>query len=262
MKYMSELRWILLVAGGLLVAALLLVGLLRSRQAAGARRELEPRRMDEPTLGELPDVETIVDAEPGNPVPQILLPKLPPALPPALQDLPVRRLFEGGDPAPAERPAASDWPPAEQRAICSLRIVPAHQDRLSGRSIRQGLQSAGFVHGDLGIFHLAARADRAMLSAASMAKPGQLDPVRMDYQRFSGLSIFTILPGRVAADLALEQLYEASVELARRVNGQLQDDSGRPLDPTQLDGWIARSAAAARPQGGAASRQGAATLRA
>jgi hypothetical protein len=240
---MANLRWILLAAGAALVVALLIIGRLRGRQAARASAGRDVRRLDEPTLGILPEVD--------SPEPAVIFP----AVGRTMAAEPLAGTFEDAagvdagrdsivavpplaEPAGGERPSIADWPPAEQRIICSLRIVSTNQDRLSGRRVRQGLQSAGFMHGDLAIFHLPARANRAMLSAASLSQPGQLDPAQMDYQRFAGVHIFTVLPGRVAPAMALEQLYAVSAEVARRIDGRVHDHAGRLLEPEHVDDWL------------------------
>jgi FtsZ-interacting cell division protein ZipA len=236
---MNNLRWILLAGGAALVLALLIVGLVRGRQAARASERRDLRRLDEPTLGELPEVaasasigETPVPVSASNDDARGLA-QAAPATAPVERSQAADAIAAVAD----ERPTIAEWPPADQRVIISLRIVSVNQDRLSGRRLRQGLLSAGFLHGELAIFHLPGQPDRAMLSAANLSQPGQLDPALMDYQRFAGLHVFTVLPGRVAPAMALEQLYAVTAEVARRVDGRVLDETGQPLDPTRVDGW-------------------------
>ena len=249
---MASLRWILLAAGALLVLALLAAGLLRGRQAARASAQRDARRGADPALGELPEVAEAASLGLGAHPEAGAAGGVAPANEPAIARPPA----SGADAVLAERPSIADWPPAEQRIICSLRVVSANQERLSGRRLRQGLQGAGFMHGDLAIYHLPGRPDRAMLSAANLAQPGQLDPGTMDYQRFAGLHLFTVLPGRVSAATALSQLYAVTAELARRVDGRVQDEAGQPLDPTLVDGWLRRQLAVAEPTAPGAAAAG------
>ena len=94
-------------------------------------------------------------------------------------------------------PLVVDWPPEGERHIVALRIVAAASERLSGRAVRLALAACGFVHGRFGIFHQPDEDGRALLSAASLSKPGILDPVNMDFQRFAGLSVCSrCCPGR------------------------------------------------------------------
>jgi FtsZ-interacting cell division protein ZipA len=150
---------------------------------------------------------------------------------------------QGGD--NAESPALIiDWPEESQRHIVSLRIVPARHDRLSGRALRQALAGCGFRHGQFGIFHLPAEDGRVVLSAASLVRPGLLDPTSMDYQRFTGINLFTVLPGPLSAELTLEQLAAIAGSLALRVEGQVQDEHGEHFDTTDCDEWNQRCLAA------------------
>jgi FtsZ-interacting cell division protein ZipA len=227
---MANLRWILLAAGAALLLLLLVVGLMRGRQTARASEQRNLLRLDDSAAREPQPDASDAPSPPGEPE------------------------------SPASEVASiADWPPASERCICSLRVMGLSQDRLSGRRVRHGLESAGFVHGELAIFHLPGRRDRAMLSAASLSQPGLLDPALMDYQRFAGMHIFTVLPGRVPAEIALEQLYAVTAELARRVEGRVHDDSGRLLDPARVDAWLKQQlqlAAAPRGVAGAAAAAG------
>jgi len=129
----------------------------------------------------------------------------------------------------AGSPTIDHWPPEDQRRICSLRVAPSAGERLSGRELRQGLQGTGFVHGVLGIFHHPDEQGRALISAANLARPGQLDPALMDFQRFGGLHLFSVLPGPIPDAQLLAQMFSIAAELARRVGGVLQDERGAAL---------------------------------
>jgi FtsZ-interacting cell division protein ZipA len=278
---MSWLRWILLLAGLLFIAALAWREVRRGRQdvAAGDRR---PRR-DDPPL-DIPAAATAINAESHGDVseaaaawvvaPMAARHKSDAPLPvvemnasqmaaislgdlETVTEVDVHTLISNGEAAapahdatattsehsatpravelpPQPVPSIAEWPPEEQRRICSLRLTPLRQERFSGRSLRQGLQSAGFQHGELGIFHLPGAAGRAMMSVANLKRPGQLDPEMMDYQRFAGLHLFTVLPGRVSNRMALQQLFALSQQLALRLDGVVQDVHGKALDAGRM----------------------------
>jgi FtsZ-interacting cell division protein ZipA len=128
-----------------------------------------------------------------------------------------------------------DWPPEDQRHIVSVRVVAGPQDRLSGRAVRLAMTACGFVHGPFGIYHQPDDNGRAIISAASLSKPGVLDPVTMDFQRLAGINLFTVLPGALAPAAALDHLIETARELSQRLAARLQDDQGRPLDADRLE---------------------------
>jgi hypothetical protein len=131
-------------------------------------------------------------------------------------------------------PLRVDWPPDGERQIIALRLVAASEQRLSGRSTRQALAACGFVHGRYGIFHQPGADGRALLSCASLSKPGIFDPAAMDFQRFSGLSVFAVLPGPLPAAEALDQLLATGAELSQRLQALLQDEQGRALDEPRI----------------------------
>lgn len=133
-----------------------------------------------------------------------------------------------------------DWPDEKARRIVTLRIVPPGTDRLPGRAVRQALSACGFRHGEFGIFHLPDEDGRVILSAASLVLPGTLDPAAMDFQRYSGLNVFAVLPGPVSADLALERLGQLALELAGRLSARVHDDQSAPLGASNAGAWRRR----------------------
>jgi cell division protein ZipA len=133
------------------------------------------------------------------------------------------------------RPAVVDWPPESERHILSLRIAALSHERLSGRVVRQALGACGFEHGRFGIFHQAGADGRALLSAANLSKPGIFDLPNMDFQRFSGLSLFAVLPGPLPPAAALDHLLDTAQDLAERLRARLQDEQGLTLGAAQLE---------------------------
>lgn len=132
---------------------------------------------------------------------------------------------------PAQPPElVVEWPDENQRRILSLRVVTRGVERFPGRALRQALAGSGFLHGRFGIFHLPGADGRALISAASLSRPGILDPDNMDFQRFAGLNIFAVLPGALSTEQTFERLLQTGEELAMRLNAKLQDEQGVDLD--------------------------------
>jgi hypothetical protein len=152
----------------------------------------------------------------------------------AAQELPEAALLA------ALPPLRVEWPAEAERRIITLRILPARQDRLAGRALRQGLAGCGFRHGPFGIFHLPVEDGRVLLSAASLVRPGVLDPETMDFQRFSGINLFAVLPGPLPAAQALDRLAAVAAELADRIAGRVQDESGAAFNGARLAEWRQR----------------------
>jgi len=264
---MTALRWILLVVGALFVGLLAWRELRRDRQSS--RGPTLPMAMSPPSPATSEDSFPAVESPPasesatdstsarmdaGRPLPVIDWsniragrddPALEPAITAPLAESPVAESPAAPAPAPVairvERPATAPpsidhWPPESERRICSVRLVPINQDRLAGRALRQSLQSSGFRHGALGIYHLAGADGQAVVSAANLARPGQLDPAMIDYQRFTGVHLFTVVSSVRPNEPALQKLFAVADELAGRLGATLQDDHGTPLD---LDGMAA-----------------------
>jgi cell division protein ZipA len=274
---MSQLRWSLLILGGLFVAALAWWEWRRPRQASGALERTgardgaaasdgAPRAPREPALN-LPEMRAreplavrslpVVEAQPEEPDVPVLSPaadahereepelgdmagievetpsmatgdKAPDELPawvPPPEDLPE---------LPAAPPPLVEWPPESERRIVSLRLIAPSGERFAGRALRQALAAEGFELGALAIFHKPDEARRAILSAASLTRPGTFDRDTMDSQHYGGLSLFAVLPGPKPAQQAFDDLVYAARNLNERLRGVLQDEQGAPLTPARV----------------------------
>ncbi|HEY7962580.1 MAG TPA: cell division protein ZipA C-terminal FtsZ-binding domain-containing protein [Steroidobacteraceae bacterium] len=175
-----------------------------------------------------PDEEPL-GAESGPDAAEIAVPaaSVPPTVAPAL---PREALPE---PPHAEAPVV-EWPPDEQRRVVALRLVAPQPERFAGRSLRQALAAEGFVLGQFSIFHKGDEERRAVLSAASLTRPGTFDAETMDSQHYGGLSLFAVLPGPKAPPQAFDELVITARSLNDRLHGVLQDEQGSPLTPQRI----------------------------
>jgi FtsZ-interacting cell division protein ZipA len=247
---MAWLRPILLLAGALFIALLIWWERRRPRQApdtGGARSERAEPMLDlaaaAPSGAESPPRHERAPPERTDTRDRELH-RAPPvidwsdeALPgaPAAEDAGIVTEASGGQPE-----LIVDWPAEDARRIVTLRILPLRQDRLAGRALRQGLVACGFRHGQFGIYHLARDDGRVFISAASLVRPGMLDPATMDFQRFAGINVFAVLPGPVSADEALQRLAQVAVEVAARVGGRVQDENSSPFSVGDAPQWRQR----------------------
>jgi FtsZ-interacting cell division protein ZipA len=209
----------------------------------------QPPMADEEPMPELPAVRS----SPGDTVPE--LPALRPSPVDAVSDLPAVRSSAGGTVSelPTLQPSAGDpaseippptitagakpiveWPPEEQRTVVALRLVARPPERFRGNLVRQALAAEGFVLGELNIFHKPDAENHAVLSAASLTKPGTFDLETMDTQRFVGLNLFAVLPGPKSPQKAFDDLLTTARMLNERLEGALQDDRGGPLTPMRI----------------------------
>jgi len=127
-----------------------------------------------------------------------------------------------------------EWPPDRQRRILALRLVAPLPERFAGRSLRQALAAEGFVLGQFAIFHKPNEERRAVLSAASLTRPGTFDLDTMDSQHYGGLSLFAVLPGPKSPPQAFDELVFTARNLNDRLHGVLQDEQGSPLTAARI----------------------------
>ncbi len=149
---------------------------------------------------------------------------------------------EPGNAAPAT--VVVDWPDAERSEILAVRLV-SMGEKFPGRAVRMALASEGFVLGKFSIYHKPAADGRALLSIASLNKPGTFDSQSIDMQRYSGLNLFTVLPGPMPGPDAVDELLACAQVLSQRLRGTLQDEQGAPLTPSRTA--VMRNTAAAAP---------------
>lgn len=151
----------------------------------------------------------------------------------AASEAPTVPAFTAADVKPVPEPIV-EWPPDDQRRVVALRLIAPPPERLAGRALRLALASEGFVLGKFQIFHKPDESGRAVLSAASLSKPGTFDLATMDTQRYGGLSLFAVLPGPKPSQKAFDDLLATARNLNERLQGALQDERGGPLTPTRI----------------------------
>jgi FtsZ-interacting cell division protein ZipA len=198
-----------------------------------------PLRPPPATLRPPPRVETVQEDEPEEEMEE----PMPVA---AMADDDEAPEESAGESSGADEPIV-DWPPEEIRKLVGLRLVAPQAERLAGRALRQALAAEGFVLGKYDIFHKPDAANRAVLSAASLTKPGTFDLETMDTQRYTGLNLFAVLPGPKPPLKAFDELLVTARALNERLEGALQDDRGGPLTPTRAAAMRSALEAEARP---------------
>ena len=134
---------------------------------------------------------------------------------------------------PANPQPIVDWPPEDSRRILALRLV-APPERFAGRTLRLALSAEGFLLGKFSIFHKPDETNHALLSAASLTRPGSFDLGTIDSQRYGGLSLFAVLPGPKTPVQTFEELLATARNLNERLEGALQDERGGPLTPLRV----------------------------
>jgi FtsZ-interacting cell division protein ZipA len=170
---------------------------------------------------------------------------------PPISDLePVPTLAVAAAPAPPSTPeppppaVVVEWPAPDASQVLAVRVISVGE-KFSGRAVRLALAAEGFVLGKFEIFHKPAADGRALLSVASLNKPGTFDSHSIDMQRYSGLNLFAVLPGPLPGPAAVDELLACAQILAQRLRAVLQDEQGAPLSPARTAAM--RNLAAAAP---------------
>lgn len=188
---MDGLRWLLLISGVLVVAAVYWY----SRRES--RRPPRPDKRREPSLDT--SSEQAGSDEAGEPLPD------------------PGRTTNGVDAAPEK--------------VVTLRMVAGNRGSLAGDDLVLALREAGMRHGKFGIFHRYRDEDEAKIifSAASLVEPGSFDLANLNEQRLPGISLFLVLPGPIDGAEAFDAMMTTARELAASLNAELLDESGSTL---------------------------------
>jgi cell division protein ZipA len=198
---MDGLRWLLLVFGLVVIAAVYFyTRYQRKKQADSPQQDLFEDRV-EPSLGG-PRKEPALSG--AAPIPD--------------------------DSEPMAALSAEPEPPAAQK-IVTVRIIARDNGSLAGDELVLSLRGIGLRHGKFGIFHRLDGSDeeRTLFSAASLVEPGSFDLANIKEQELPGISLFMVLPGPVDGAEAFDSMMEAARALASSLDADLLDESGSTL---------------------------------
>lgn len=165
---------------------------------------------------------------------------------------PRKRVSPGldGSAMPAERQtraAAAEAPQAEEKIIALL-IAEREGTAIFGERIHASLQAQGLQFGDRKIYHRLARG-APVFSVASLIKPGHLDPAQRREFSTPGLSVFMVLPGPLAPEEAIADMFLTARALARDLNADVYDSNRQPLTAAAENAIVSDVKAWARVQG-------------
>jgi cell division protein ZipA len=189
---MTDLRWVLLTLGTLVIVAVYLFSLgipqrwLRPIAERRRRKAAESVRV-EPALDEAAQPE---DDDTESPTPPEVAPK-----------------------------------PAD--TVVTLRFIP-NSKTIASDKVVLALRAEGLKHGRYGIFHKHANdvGDEPMFSVASLTEPGSFDLSRLAETKIPGMSFFMVLPGEGDPVERFDSMVGTARSLARELDGELRDDKG------------------------------------
>jgi cell division protein ZipA len=255
---MSELRWILVGFGIVLLAAIYLWGRRGNRAVAAddalVRTRPEPsmhstestlvRAVDESASEPITDDVAALDESPPS---QHATPAAHDTwrgrLEPTFADAPTEEMPVHSPSSPqaaeAEAPtlSSSEAPQArrvERRKILSLRIAMAPQ-RVEGAKLLEALLAESLQHGKYSIFHRLHTDGSIVFSVASMVEPGTFDLEKVGETLYPGITMFTQLPGPVPGMHALNEVIACARRLQANLGGTLQDERGVPLTVHRIE---------------------------
>jgi cell division protein ZipA len=260
---MSELRWILLIAGLGLIAGVYFWGA-RSRRRSATGDVVRPVRADPPSKAPVTVQPESSRLEPSvsldEPLSEFASPQIdddafdtPPAMRtpsvavrreptlgtrvepattvsqrPAPEFEPIREPSQPVAAAPEPKSTAAVPPRAAQK-IVAIRLNATPPARFDGASLLEALKSEDLEFGRYEIFHRLHADGRPIFSVANLREPGTFDPNAMAASAFPGIALFTVLPGPIPAAEAFDQLIFTARALAGQLDGALADERGAPL---------------------------------
>jgi cell division protein ZipA len=252
---MSELRWILIGFGIVLLAAIYLWG--RRGNRAAASDDATVRSRPEPTMQNtestlLRSAEEMSAAPPAQddaadlelePIEHSTSGahdswrgRLEPTFADApTEEMPVRPAAASAGGAPTL--SSSEAPQArrvERRKILSVRLAMAPQ-RMEGAKLLEALLAESLQHGKYSIFHRLHTDGSIIFSVASMVEPGTFDLDKVGETLYPGITMFAQLPGPVPGMHALNEVIACARRLQANLGGTLQDERGIPLTVHRIE---------------------------
>lgn len=216
----STLRWILVIIGVVVIAAVWLFGNpSKKRKPKASRRAADNpakagKSRREPTLDgsaadalstELTDVD-LASGDQGE-------------LPIGASDAPPK------SPPKPRRPAG---PPPDK--IVSLFLLARDNHRVTGAELLQAAVSTGMEYGEMNIFHrLPEGSETPVFSMANAAKPGHFERDEWNTFETGGVVLFMTLPGPMPALDAWDSLLATARRMGEILNAELLDDERNPF---------------------------------
>ena len=208
----ATLRWIIIIIGLVILAAIFLFGNPSKKRPPKASRRKSPveKVRREPTLDQVEPAQSTpeVDAETGQ------------------GELPIGEAVEPApEPPPPKKPAG---PPPDK--IITLFLMAPDNHVICGADLLEAAVKTGMTFGDMNIFHRTVDgSEKPAFSLANAVKPGFFDKEAWNTFETSGLALFLTLPGPTLALDGWDAMLATARRMAEILRVELHDGDHTPF---------------------------------